>query len=208
MRFTYRIPLAKRTGARRPSAGALPQYASAGLGVRRSTTPRQKSSRRRYTRCLILLRCCRPRCLQLGEWISTYYLAPIGEVFRSMLPLQAEVKRAWAYTLSESGAERLHAAAAQGSSRRSRLPPDEQMAEYGSARLSCRSARKRSEKALRSATGASRVAARTHGAEALDRPPRHHGSARCAQNRSPVATPPPRGARARSETECQPEPNP
>src|SRR5580700_7009523 len=25
--------------------------------------------------------------LQLGRWISEYYLAPIGEVFRTMLPL-------------------------------------------------------------------------------------------------------------------------
>src|SRR5581483_5827396 len=31
--------------------------------------------------------------LQLGKWISEYYLAPVGEVFRSMLPLAAEFRR-------------------------------------------------------------------------------------------------------------------
>src|ERR1051325_10212421 len=28
--------------------------------------------------------------LRLGEWIAGYYIAPIGEVLRSMLPLSAE----------------------------------------------------------------------------------------------------------------------
>src|SRR5947209_17112331 len=32
--------------------------------------------------------------LRLGRWIADYYLAPIGEVFRTMLPLTAEFKRA------------------------------------------------------------------------------------------------------------------
>ncbi len=31
--------------------------------------------------------------LQLGRWIADYYLAPVGEVFRTMLPLNAEFKR-------------------------------------------------------------------------------------------------------------------
>jgi primosomal protein N' len=35
--------------------------------------------------------------LRLGRWIAGYYLAPIGEVFRTMLPLNAEFKRAIAY---------------------------------------------------------------------------------------------------------------
>ena len=32
--------------------------------------------------------------LRLGQWIADYYLAPLGEVFRTMLPLGAEFKRA------------------------------------------------------------------------------------------------------------------
>src|SRR5216684_1461852 len=29
--------------------------------------------------------------MQLGQWIAQYYLAPIGDVFRTMLPLAAEI---------------------------------------------------------------------------------------------------------------------
>ncbi|HUQ49794.1 MAG TPA: primosomal protein N' [Terriglobales bacterium] len=68
--------------------------------------------------------------LKLGEWISQYYLAPIGEVYRTMLPLMAEVKRAWAYSITEAGAEALHASANIGSSRRSKKTADEQLLEY------------------------------------------------------------------------------
>ncbi len=35
--------------------------------------------------------------MKLGEWIAQYYLAPLGEVLRGMLPLMAEVRalRIW-----------------------------------------------------------------------------------------------------------------
>src|SRR5215470_17413519 len=38
-----------------------------------------------------------PILMQLGQWIAQYYLAPMGEVFRTMLPLGAEIKRAKVY---------------------------------------------------------------------------------------------------------------
>src|SRR4051794_26539180 len=31
--------------------------------------------------------------LELADWIAGYYLAPLGEVFRTMLPVMAEVRR-------------------------------------------------------------------------------------------------------------------
>src|SRR6185437_4207546 len=34
-----------------------------------------------------------PQLLDLARWISQYYLAPLGEVLRTMLPLVAEVRR-------------------------------------------------------------------------------------------------------------------
>ena len=66
---------------------------------------------------------------QLGEWISHYYLAPLGEVFRSMLPLEAEVRRTVAYSITETGLEALHSGATEGSSLRSRKPVEAQVAE-------------------------------------------------------------------------------
>src|ERR1700732_3844140 len=41
--------------------------------------------------------------LRLGRWIGDYYLAPLGEVFRTMLPLGAEFKRSIAYRLTKAG---------------------------------------------------------------------------------------------------------
>ena len=68
--------------------------------------------------------------LQLGKWIADYYLAPLGEVFRSMLPLAAEFKRTVGYRMSNQGQMALHLAGTAGSSARSRKTPDEQLGEY------------------------------------------------------------------------------
>jgi primosomal protein N' (replication factor Y) (superfamily II helicase) len=41
--------------------------------------------------------------LALGEWISQYYCAPLGEVLRSMTPLSGEVRKSKLYSLTDSG---------------------------------------------------------------------------------------------------------
>jgi primosomal protein N' (replication factor Y) len=95
-----------------------------------------------------------PVLMELAAWIAGYYLCPLGEVLRTMLPLMAEVRRRVLYRIAESGRRALHEGAEAGSSRRSRRSPEEQDAEYAvlnylengePARLST----------LRSATGAS-----------------------------------------------------
>jgi primosomal protein N' (replication factor Y) (superfamily II helicase) len=68
--------------------------------------------------------------LRLGGWIAAYYLAPLGEVFRSMLPLMAEFKSAVGYRISEQGQMALHVASTSGSSRRSERTPEEQAREF------------------------------------------------------------------------------
>ena len=68
--------------------------------------------------------------LHLGRWIADYYLAPIGEVFRTMLPLSAEFQRSIGYRLSQGGQMALHQAGLSGSSSRSRRTPEEQAAEF------------------------------------------------------------------------------
>ena len=67
--------------------------------------------------------------LRLGRWIAGYYLAPLGEVFRTMLPLNAEFKRSIGYRLTDAGQMALHQAGVSGSSARSRRTPEEQDAE-------------------------------------------------------------------------------
>ncbi len=67
--------------------------------------------------------------LDLGRWIANYYLAPLGEVFRTMLPLNAEFKRAIIYRITGQGHSALYSAGICGSSARSRKTPDEELAE-------------------------------------------------------------------------------
>ncbi len=68
--------------------------------------------------------------LLLGKWIADYYLAPLGEVFHSMLPLGAEFKKSIGYSITEEGQLALHLAGMSGSSARSRKTPEEQLAEF------------------------------------------------------------------------------
>ncbi len=97
-----------------------------------------------------------PELLDLARWIAQYYCAPLGEVLRGMLPLTAEVRRHWVYRIAEQGRNVLYDSALRGSSRRSRLSPEEQNREYAvlnylepgeSAKLT----------AIRSATGANKA---------------------------------------------------
>ncbi len=48
-----------------------------------------------------------PELLELGLWIADYYVAPIGEVFRAMLPLRRETRRARLVRLSAKGQQKL-----------------------------------------------------------------------------------------------------
>src|SRR5580704_14038711 len=68
--------------------------------------------------------------MRLGKWIADYYLAPLGEVFRSMLPLGAEFKRTISYRITDTGRTALHLAGMSGSSARSRRTPQEQLSEF------------------------------------------------------------------------------
>ena len=67
--------------------------------------------------------------LHLAEWIAHYYLAPIGEVLRSMLPLSSDIKRSYTYRITDLGREVLFQSATTGSSLRSQKSHEEQMEE-------------------------------------------------------------------------------
>jgi primosomal protein N' (replication factor Y) (superfamily II helicase) len=68
--------------------------------------------------------------LKLGKWIADYYLAPIGEVFRTMLPLSAEFKRTISYRITDTGRMALHLAGESGSPARSKRTPEQQLVEF------------------------------------------------------------------------------
>ncbi len=52
--------------------------------------------------------------LKLGEWMAQYYLAPLGEVLRGMLPLMAEVRRTVYYRITNLGRDVLADSFEQG----------------------------------------------------------------------------------------------
>ncbi len=78
--------------------------------------------------------------LALGEWIAQYYIAPLGEVLRGMLPLAAEVRRTVYYRITDLGRDVLagsldgdaQGGAGSGKGRRSRkkLSAEEQDLEH------------------------------------------------------------------------------
>src|ERR1700678_1425311 len=112
--------------------------------------------------------------LSLAEWMTQYYLAPLGEVLRGMLPLMAEVRRTVYYRITDlgrdllaesveecdghvararDGAPSLRADSTTGSKRRGKLSPEDQDQEHQVlARLA--SGEPVKVAALRKATGA------------------------------------------------------
>jgi primosomal protein N' (replication factor Y) (superfamily II helicase) len=93
--------------------------------------------------------------MELAAWIAQYYVAPLGEVLRGMLPLAAEVKRHFFYRIAEAGRKVLYEGAAKGSSRRSKLTAEEQNREYAVLNY-LEGGEQAKMSALRSATGANK----------------------------------------------------
>jgi primosomal protein N' (replication factor Y) (superfamily II helicase) len=62
--------------------------------------------------------------LTLAEWMAQYYLAPLGEVLRGMLPLMAEVRRTVYYRITDLGRDVLADSLDGGSPQRLRQSPE------------------------------------------------------------------------------------
>ena len=92
-----------RAVRRRARHRALPREAA----VRhRHRTARSRAQVRRPSRCSQVLDTApalTPELMQLGRWIAQYYIAPIGEVLRTMLPLSAEFRRVIGYHITDKG---------------------------------------------------------------------------------------------------------
>ena len=58
---------------------------------------------REIARALDLLPALTPKLIELGQWIAGYYLAPVGEVFRAMLPPVTELRTQRQILLTEAG---------------------------------------------------------------------------------------------------------
>lgn len=58
---------------------------------------------REISKSLDLIPALTPKLIELGQWIAGYYLAPVGEVFRGMLPPLTELKTQRHVALTEVG---------------------------------------------------------------------------------------------------------
>jgi primosomal protein N' (replication factor Y) len=105
--FTYAVPEALR-GTVQPGSRVLVPFrkkALVGVVVELAESAPQGTKIREITRVLDLVPALTPKLIELAQWIAGYYLAPIGEVFRAMLPPVVELRSQRQVALTQAGSE-------------------------------------------------------------------------------------------------------
>jgi len=105
--FTYAVPLALR-GTVPPGSRVLVPFrkrAMVGVVVELVENAPEGTKIREITRVLDFVPALTPKLIELAHWIAGYYLAPLGEVFRAMLPPVTELKSQRQILLTEAGRE-------------------------------------------------------------------------------------------------------
>jgi primosomal protein N' (replication factor Y) len=103
--FTYAVPETLR-GALQPGSRVLVPFRKksiVGVVVEFVETAPEGSKLREIAKLLDFTPALTPKLIELARWIAQYYLAPIGEVFRAMLPPITEVKTQRQVILTETG---------------------------------------------------------------------------------------------------------
>ena len=105
--FTYAIPDALGESVQPGSRVLVPFRNKSLVGVVvecvQHAPPNTKI--REITKVIDFLPALTPKLIELAHWIAGYYLAPIGEVFRAMLPPVTELRTERQIVLTESGRE-------------------------------------------------------------------------------------------------------
>src|SRR5437899_4103218 len=105
--FTYAVPESLQ-GTVQPGSRVLVPFrkkALVGVVVELVESAPQGTKIREITRVLDFVPALTPKLIELAHWIAGYYLAPIGEVFRAMLPPVTEVKSHRQIILTDAGRE-------------------------------------------------------------------------------------------------------
>src|SRR5579859_2800809 len=91
--FTYAIPEGMRPSVQPGCRVLVPFRKKSLVGVVVECVEEGPASTklRDVTRVIDVIPALTPKLLELGQWIANYYLAPVGEVFRSMLPPVTEL---------------------------------------------------------------------------------------------------------------------
>ena len=103
--FTYAVPESMREDVQPGSRVVVPfrKKAMVGLVVELTECAPEGTQVREVAKVLDLVPALTPKLIELGRWIAGYYLAPIGEVFRAMLPPVTEIARKRQIVLTEVG---------------------------------------------------------------------------------------------------------
>jgi primosomal protein N' (replication factor Y) len=105
--FTYAVPEALQ-GTVQPGSRVLVPFrtkAMVGVVVELAGSAPAETKIREIARVLDFVPALTPKLIELAHWIAGYYLAPLGEVFRAMLPPVTEVKTQRQIILSDAGRE-------------------------------------------------------------------------------------------------------
>jgi primosomal protein N' (replication factor Y) len=105
--FTYAVPEPLRNSVQPGSRVLVPfrKKSMVGVVVDFADSAPDGTKVREIIRMLDLVPALTPKLIELAHWISGYYLAPIGEVFRAMLPPVTELKSQRQIILTASGRE-------------------------------------------------------------------------------------------------------
>jgi primosomal protein N' (replication factor Y) len=103
--FTYAVPALLRELVQPGSRVLVPFRNKSIIGVVVDFTEQAppETKIRDITKVLDLRPALTPKLIELGHWIASYYLAPLGEVFRAMLPPVTEVRSHREILLTEAG---------------------------------------------------------------------------------------------------------
>jgi primosomal protein N' (replication factor Y) len=103
--FTYAIPEALRDTIRPGSRVLVPfrKKSMVGVVVEMVDQPPANTKLREITKVMEFVPALTPKLIELAQWIASYYLAPIGEVFRAMLPPVTELNLRREIVLTAAG---------------------------------------------------------------------------------------------------------
>jgi primosomal protein N' (replication factor Y) (superfamily II helicase) len=103
--FTYAVPETMKGQAQAGSRVLVPfrKKSMVGVVVEMTECAPEGTQVRDLTKVLDLIPALTPKLIELGKWIAAYYLAPIGEVFRAMLPPMTEIALRRQIVLTDSG---------------------------------------------------------------------------------------------------------
>jgi len=103
--FTYGVPESLRELVQPGTRVLVPFRNKSLVGVVTELTEQAPADTkiRDITKVLDVRPALTPKLIDLGQWIANYYLAPVGEVFRAMLPPVTEVRTQREILITELG---------------------------------------------------------------------------------------------------------